>query len=259
MLVSPFERPTGVGMAFEDRLQPPDGHAPGAQRPAAADAISRYLPPWLNPGSSSDPMSPFGGFALYGAGGLFGMIANLLQQLASMLRGNTGSGQNADERFFNSATGSSTGDPHLAFNDKHWDDMTSHPDLLHSDSFSGGYRLSTDVTAPNANGVTLNRSASIETHFGRTSVSLDNTGNAAIDDDGRRITLQPGTTIDLGDGETVARNQDGSLQVTDANDAGGSVTTTLRTVGGGVDVSVSAQNVDLGGDLTSHDPRITTT
>lgn len=258
MLVSPFERPAGVGMAFEDRLQPQDGRATGAARPAAADAISRYLPPWLNPGSSSDPMSPFGGFALYGAGGLFGMIANLLQQLAAMLRGNTGGGQSSDEHFFNSATGSSTGDPHLAFNEKHWDDMTSHADLLHSDSFRGGFRLSTDVTTPNANGVTLNRRAAVETNFGNTSVSLDNAGNAAIDDGGRHIMLQPGTTIDLGDGETVARKQDGSLQVTDASESGGSVTTTLRSAGGGVDVNVTAQNVDLGGDLVTQDPRVTT-
>ena len=44
-----------------------------------------------------------------------------------------------------------------------WDNMRSHADLLDSNSFAGGYRVATQVSQPNAQGVTMNQSASIAT------------------------------------------------------------------------------------------------
>lgn len=253
MFVSPFERPNDVTTPFGQLAQPLERELPGATRAASSDAISRMLPPWLNTGTSSDPTSLFGGSAFSGLGGLLGMFSQLLQQFASLLSGFTSNGSaSGNERYFSSANGGSTGDPHLSFNGNTWDSMASHADLLDSNSVTGGFQLSTDVTAPNANGVTYNREATVTTNDGTTSVSLDNTGNAFLTENDRRIELAQGATIDLGNGETVTRNQDGSLQIADAAQNGGSITTTMRANGSGVDVSVAAQNVDLGGDLASH-------
>ena len=61
------------------------------------------------------------------------------------------------QTYYASANGSSTGDPHLAFsangNTAKWDSMTGHGDLLDSNSFNGGFQLSTQTTTPSANGV----------------------------------------------------------------------------------------------------------
>lgn len=253
MFVSPFERPNDVTPPFGHLTQPFDRDLPGAARAASSDAISRMLPPWLHAGNAADQTSSAGGFALYGAGGLLGMLSQLLQQFATLFARFASSGSPGDdERYFGTANGASTGDPHLSFNGNQWDSMTSHADLLDSDSIAGGFRLSTDVTTPNANGVTYNREATVTTNDGTTSVSLDNAGNAFLTDDDRRIALAKGSTLDLGNGETVTRNQDGSLQIADVGENGGRITTTMSANGTGVDVSVSAQNVDLGGDLAAH-------
>jgi hypothetical protein len=61
--------------------------------------------------------------------------------------------------------------------------------------------------------------------------------------------LQPGQTFDLGNGEIATRNADGSVTVTCTNGSGGEIATTLSGNGNGVDVNVSASNVDLGGTL----------
>ena len=63
------------------------------------------------------------------------------------------------------------------------------------------------------------------------------------------ISLANGQSYDLGNGETVTRNANGSLAVTDNNGMGGTITTTLSENGQGVDVTAQANNVDLGGDL----------
>ena len=48
---------------------------------------------------------------------------------------------------------------------EHWDSMTSHDDLVHSAQIDGGYRVSTAVTQPDANGVTWNQSATVHANF----------------------------------------------------------------------------------------------
>lgn len=193
---------------------------------------------------------PVGDAMTGGAMGLLSQLMEIIQQLLSSF-GQTN---------FGNASASSTGDPHLAFvgtdcsgnaHDAHWDSMQSHKDLLDSSSFDGGYRISTQVTQPGANGVTYNREATVITNFGNSRVSLDNAGNATIASGGRSFSVANGQTIDLGDGETVSRNTDGSLAVTEQNGLGGTITTHLSENGPGVDVNVQAQDVDLGGDLVS--------
>ena len=206
------------------------------------DRIRRSFPSW--PGTASN------------AGGLNAIVAqivNLLQQLLSAIGGLGGTMQ----PFFDSAQASSTGDPHLAFDgtgaggtqQARYDSMDGHGDLLDSNSFRGGFRISTEVTQPDGNGITSNRRADVVTDFGSTRVSLDNTGQARIVRNGKTLDLAPGQSLRLGPNERVVRNGDGSLLITEDNGTGGSITTTLRKAGAGVDVSVDAHSVGLGGDL----------
>jgi hypothetical protein len=216
--------------------------------------------------SAQNPQSPLGGIAGDAinlmrrpgmtdvmTGGAMGIVSQLIDIIKQLL---LSFGQN--QNFFSSATASSTGDPHLAFDgtdaaganrQSHFDSMTAHRDLLDSASFAGGYKISTAVTQPAANGVTYNREATISSNFGRTRVSLDNAGNVKILSNGRAVSIAQGQTIDLGNGESVTRNADGSLAVTEQNGMGGSITTHLSENGSGVDVNVQAQNVTLAGDL----------
>jgi hypothetical protein len=165
------------------------------------------------------------------------------------------------ETFYANATAESIGDPHDGFEgsnasgaryQSHWDNMSGHADLLDSDSFAGGYRLSTTATQPNASGITLNKSAAIATNSGATCVTLNGDGSYAVVSNGRNVSLQQGVATSLGNGESVTLGADGSLTVSDTNAAGGSLTTTLsRNSAGGVDVHSVAKNVDLGGYLAT--------
>jgi hypothetical protein len=197
---------------------------------------------WLNPYSNPFTSS----FMQVGS-----QLGSWAQQAGSAISNwFNGSPNYGSEQYFGSASGGSNGDPHISFNGNTWNDMQSEPDLLHSDSIPGGYQLSTQTTQPNANGVTYNQSATVTTHGGRTQVSLNNTGNAAITQDGMSQDLAPGQTVQLGN-ETITCNQNGSLQVTMQNAQGGQITTTMTQNGQGVDVNVSANNVDLGGAMVN--------
>lgn len=164
------------------------------------------------------------------------------------------------QQFFTSAQAGSVGDPHDSFNgtsnangtiNNRWDDMHSHGQLLSSDSFRGGYRLSTHTSQPNANGVTMNSSATVTTDNGKTSVTMNADGTSSVTRHGQSVTLQTGVSTSLGNGESVTLNRDGSLSVQMQNQNGGTIVTTLRANNGGVDVSDQAQNVDLGGYLVT--------
>jgi len=164
------------------------------------------------------------------------------------------------ENYFTSATGSSTGDPHDAFhgttgngasvNDK-WDSMQGHGDLLDSNSFWGGYQVSTTTTAPNAQGITYNSSATVATNDGNTSVTMNQGGAYTVTENGQNVTLVQGQATQIGHGESVTLDADNSLTITDTNPQGGTVTTTLSNNGHGVDVNASGSNVDLGGYLVN--------
>ena len=159
---------------------------------------------------------------------------------------------------------SSTGDPHLAETgtretangtqavDQHYDSMTGHADLVSSRAIAGGYRVSTAVTQPDANGVTYNDSATVHANFGGDSVTMQHDGSFAITSGGQSVALAKGQTVTLAGGETVAENADGSLVVSASNQNGGSIATTLRSNGNGVDVTTHAHELAVGGDVVQH-------
>jgi hypothetical protein len=237
---------------------------------------------------SSPPSSSFGG--LYGGsssgstglGGFSGIMNGFMNMLSSALNslgslfgsGSTStpvtsspSGGSLPETMYANATASSVGDPHDTFSgattqgqnvSQHWDDMNAHHDLLSSDSFAGGYRISTTATTPNANGVTYNASATIATDAGATAVTMNANGSYSVTENGQNVTLQQGTAVPVDATESVTLNADGSLTVADANANGGTLTTTLKSNGdGGVDVNAHATNVDLGGYLAERSTIVT--
>jgi hypothetical protein len=236
---------------------------PGAS--GGGDAISRLVPPWITNGMTENPLQ----------NGLVGPLPSLIQQLLSTLQsmmgyggGSTGaygggaygtgaygaggsSGPLGNEQYFANASGGSDGDPHLSFNGNDWSSMASQPDLLESNSVPGGFRVSTQTTAPNAKGVTWNRSATVALNNGATSVSMNNRGEASIESYGQRIPISSGQTVQLGNGTSVSCNQNGSLTVLAQTADGGQISTSLTAKGQGVDVDVNAQNVDLGGALVN--------
>jgi hypothetical protein len=272
---------TGLESDFDGNDTPLSMYAPG-------DAVSRMMPPiasaatsaleaTLSPLSSTAPGGQVLGGLLQSLGGILGQISQALGGGTNGANGSSGFGGfggyggignpgcqngtgvsncgNSPQQYYANASGSSTGDPHLAFsangNNATWDSMTGHNDLLDSNSFNGGFQVSTQTTTPNANGVTFNGSASVATRNGNTRVTLDNQGNATIDRFGQSFALQNGQSYDLGGGESVSRGNDGSVDVTERNAQGGSIDTTLRDNGPGVDVNVQANDVNLGGDLAN--------
>jgi len=241
-----------TGTNWGDRIRP--AWPPG--RSQQFDGLSGGLA-----GASSPPLS---------FGSMLSQLMSMLSQVLSALglgSGTTNAGGQMQSPYangetqFTSAQGSSTGDPHLNFNgttnsgtsiSAQYDSMNAHSDLLDSDSFGGGYRLSTMTTAPNSQGLSWNRKAVVTTDDGATKVSLENDGDARVMQNGNMTQLQAGQNLNLGNGESVSYNADGSLVVNDMTAAGGTIATTLRKNGQGVDVSMKASNVDLGGDLVNH-------
>ncbi|GAC1572104.1 MAG: hypothetical protein NVS3B7_02610 [Candidatus Elarobacter sp.] len=195
---------------------------------------------------------------------LSSLIASLIARLQRLVGGFVGESQaeNGAQQRFASLDVSSTGDPHLAgsgtlsdsnapFAQK-FDSMVSHDDLVHSTAIDGGYRVSTAVTQPGPNGVTTNQSATVHANYGWDQVTLNRDGSYAISDDGDMVEVAKGRSLQLSGGETVARNDDGSLTVTAENADGGTIATTMRANGGGVDVTTHAQAIAAGGDVVAH-------
>lgn len=226
------------------------------------------LPPGGVPGSGA-PTNGLG-FGGGGLGGIFqslmGELASLFQQLAQLMGfASTAGGATTDpgvagQQAFKNATASSTGDPHESFdgtrgdgrqNSGKWDSMTAHQNLLSSDSFDGGFRLSNTVTQPSPSGVTMNAHVGVATDGGQTNVGMNGDGSYDVTSFGRHVDLVQGQAVRLNENESVTLNADKSLTVTETNTRGGSIATTLRSNGGGVDVSNEAHNVDLGGYLVT--------
>ena len=247
-----------------------------------SDAIAR---PWWcgntgNGTSGGDPLSNF--FGSSNAAGnapllglMSGLIGTIQQLLGAFLNQSPGANQPGTtvptpagpQQGFANVDVSSTGDPHIAETgtrdaagggqavDTRWDSMTSHDDLVHSNQIDGGYRVSTAVTQPGANGVTFNQSATVHTNFDQDSVTLNRDGSFAIFDDGQQVQLGKGESATLSGGETVSVNQDGSLKVAADDGRGGTIATTLRSTGTGVDVTAHAHELALGGDAVTHGMR----
>lgn len=232
------------------------GSFQGTASAPAGDNISRFAPPWLNQSNGEITAGYGDGDASPGLPlGLFEPLMGVLQQLMQVLQSligygcNGGPAQNANERYFQNATGSSDGDPHLTFNGAKWNNMTSEPNLLDSNSFPGGFRLSTQVTPPSSKGVTWNQSATVSLNDGATRISINGNGKASITNYGQSVSIAPGQTLHLGDGESVTYEQNGSLRVTAQNKFGGQIESTLTPRGKGVNVDITAHDVDLGGAL----------
>lgn len=276
MYVQPFDGSLSPNALATPPGNPETGGAlfPGGPAPAAGDNISRFLPPSLNDGGAPAPYGDLGS----GYQGLFGPLMGMLQQLMQMLQslmgygcnpqygsgscppggnlnappsGNGGCGPSGKEHYFANATGASDGDPHLSFNGARWNNMASQSDLLNSNSIAGGFRISTQATPPNAKGATWNQSATVTLNGGATTVSMNDNGDASITSYGQSVSISKGQTIQLGDGESVTYEQNGSLQVVAQNGDGGRIDTTLTPDGKGVNVDVTAHDVDLGGTLVN--------
>jgi hypothetical protein len=248
--------------------------------PFAAGAPDAIASPWWTCGTAgaTQPGGAFGNGTAFGGSSAFGPLSgliSLLQQLVGALL--NGSAQGATppnpggpqgplpggpQQRFENVDVSSTGDPHIAevgtrdgagggAVDVRWDSMTGHDDLVHSNQIEGGYRVSTAVTPPGANGVTYNQSATVHTNFDQAAVTMNRDGSYAIFDNLQEVALGKGESATLSGGETVTANQDGSLTVS-ANNGRGSIATTLRGTGAGVDVTTHAHELALGGDAVTH-------
>lgn len=132
-----------------------------------------------------------------------------------------------------------------------WNSMASQPDLLNSDSFAGGFQISTQATPPNAKGVTWNQSATVSLNNGATTIEMNDQGMPTITSYGQQLSIARGQTVQLGNGESVTCEENGSLLVCAQNGAGGRIDTTLTAHGDGVNVDVTAHDVDLGGALVN--------
>jgi hypothetical protein len=211
----------------------------------ASDSISRMVLQ-VEEAEQSSPLGSLMGMSWPAqAYGMFAQMGSMFQQMFGGASPNYGS-----EQYYSNASGGSVGDPHLSFNGSTWNDMSSEPDLLHSDSIHGGYQLSTQTTTPNSSGVTYNQSATVTTHDGGTQVTLSNNGSATVTQNGISSIIAPGASMQFGN-ETITCNQNGSLQIACTNQNGGQITTTMCCNGPGIDVNVSASNVDLGGAMTN--------
>jgi len=129
--------------------------------------------------------------------------------------------------------------------------MSGQGDLLDSGDFAGGYQLSTTVTSPNANGVTHNQSATVSLNSGNDTVTLNNDGSYGIASGGTQLSINPGQTLTLSGGASVACTANGALSVSIANGNGGSIVTNLTAEGGGVDVSANVTNATVGGAIVA--------
>ena len=129
--------------------------------------------------------------------------------------------------------------------------MASQPDLLNSDSFAGGFQISTQATPPNGKGVTRNQSATVALNNGATTIGMNDEGRPSITSNGQQLSIARGQTLQLGDGESVTYEENGSLRVCAQNGSGGRIDTTLTPHKDGVNVDVTAHDVDLGGALVN--------
>jgi hypothetical protein len=247
--------------------------------PGMAGAGDGYQPPWW--GSNASGAS---GGALPAAGGgstngMLNQIVSLLQQLVGSIGGGGAYAggqaplpyapqqqQQPGSATFGNATLSSTGDPHLALtgternadgtttqvNDR-YDNMASQRDLFSTNDFGDAFRVSTTATAPSANGVTYNATATATMDRGRSSVSMGPGGAVSVMSNGNALSLGAGQSLTLAGGEVVSESAGGAVSIAEQNANGEALTTTFTYNGSGVDVNATASGgVTLGGSLVRH-------
>jgi hypothetical protein len=247
--------------------------------PGYAAGGDGFRPDWWNGGNSAaSPYTSLPGLGQGGPAGILSQIMSLLQQIVGSLGGGStlggtagaapgfpGEAQGPTATFSNVAL-SSTGDPHLAVTgteqnangtttnvNDHYDSMTCHKDLFSTNDFGDHFRVSTTATTPNANGVTMNATATASMDHGRSSVTMGQNGAVTVVNDGQATTLGAGQTMTLAGGEVVSENASGGVSIAQQNANGESMTTTFAWNGSGVDVTANASGgVTLGGDLIKH-------
>jgi len=156
----------------------------------------------------------------------------------------------------------STGDPHIGESgtvlgrngaatqvSQKYDSMAAQPDLVDSAWIAGGYKVSTTVTQPNANGVTYNQTATVTANDGLDDVTMNRNGSYTVVDAGSQVQLAKGKSLTLSGGETVTANADGSLTVAATNGQGGSISTVLKANGTELNVETHAHDIALGGEV----------
>jgi hypothetical protein len=199
-------------------------------------------------------------------GGSFGGNAYAPPSTGMPPCGSPNGGTQPGSATFANATLSSTGDPHLALTgtvdnangtttqvNEHYDNMSSQRDLLSTNDFGDAFRVSTTATAPSANGVTYNQTATATMDFGRDRVTMGPGGAVSVTSDGNAVALGAGQSITLGGGEVVSENTSGAVSIAQRNANGESLTTTFTNNGAGVDVNATASGgVTLGGSLVRH-------
>lgn len=282
-VINPFQIGSGISPAsggFDLENSAGNGLERTPARATLGNDTVRLEPPVRMPIFPRQPLpSPVGydgGGGLQNGGSFAGLsamiealvdrLSSIFETLASLLGSALGNVTGAPpgaagQQLFARATASSTGDPHEAFHgatpdgihvDGTWDSMSSHADLLSSDSVAGGYRISNAVTQPRANGVTLNARVDVATDDGRTNVGMNADGSYDVSQFGRRVDLVEGRAVRIDEHESVTLNADRSITIQENARDGGAISTTLRSNGsGGVDVSNDATNVDLGGYLVT--------
>ena len=199
-----------------------------------------------------------------------GMLQQLMQMLQSLMGyggraapyggsgscppygGNGSCAPHGGERFFQNATARVEGDPHLSFNGSA---LEQHGFAARSAQLQLVCRRISNFDAESrrrtAAASTWNQSATVSLNDGATNVSMNNDGQ-------RRsrvlrpttVDLAPGQTLQLGNGESVTYDQNGSLASTRrTRRAAASRRPSPR--GEGVNVDVTAHDVDLGGALVN--------
>jgi hypothetical protein len=220
--------------------------SPGNERFPAATADG-VRPAWY--GGAQSAKSP-GGSAGGTGGGFFSRMAGVVQGAFGRGGGTT----------FRDVTLGSTGDPHLSVNgttgaggtanvNQRYDSMTGHGDLFSTAGFGDGFNVATTVTAPGANGVTQNASATASMNGGNDSVTMTNTGLVSVTSGGAATALAPGQTLMLSGGATVSESASGAVTIAERRGDERLTTTFAQNGTGGVDVTARGHDVTLSGDL----------
>ena len=180
---------------------------------------------------------------------MMGMLSQLMQMLQSLM----GIKAAATSASFAHADGASEGDPHLSFNGNRWSSVASQPDLLSARTrFPAAFTSRRKRRRPNGKGVTWNRSATVALDGGATTITLNANGEPAITSNGQTLSIAPGETLQLGNGETsVGEFKRFVMHRRRRTAKADRLQTTLTARGNGVDVDVTAHDVDLGGALVN--------
>jgi len=232
-----------------------------------------FRPAWFGGSGDTLPGGTPNPLASNGIGGILAQLACHVQQsiakLGSALSGtpnpttaNMGTNSTGNSASFQNVSLASTGDPHLSVSgteqnadgstssvNSKFDSMTGHQDLFSTRDFGDGFRVSTAVTQPSANGITQNASATATMDGGRESVTMTNAGAISVTDHGQAIALTPGQSVTLSGGQQVSEGSNGSVSISESHFGENLTTTFTNNGGGGVDVTATGQNVTLAGDL----------